>query len=84
LDLFLDTMLDRIIWEACIIDCTEGLWNIYRNGSQTCHMKDKTYKYAQMGELARFVTVEHALEHKVICGSKPAGKKHREGETVAE
>jgi hypothetical protein len=47
-------------------------------------MKDKTYKYAQMGELARFVTVEHALEHKVICGSKPVGKKHREGETAAE
>jgi hypothetical protein len=32
-DLFLDTMLDRRIWEACSIDYMEGLGNIYRNGS---------------------------------------------------
>jgi hypothetical protein len=39
---------------------------------------------AQLGELVHSVTVEHALEHEVICGSKPAGQKHREGETAAE
>jgi hypothetical protein len=25
LDLFLDTMLNRITWEACLIDCMEAL-----------------------------------------------------------
>jgi hypothetical protein len=39
---------------------------------------------AQLGELVHSVTVEYALEHEVICGSKPAGQKHREGETAAE
>jgi hypothetical protein len=80
----MDTMLDRRMWEACPIDCTEGLGNIYGNKSQTCHPKGKTYRYAQLGELVRFVAVEHALEHEVICGSKPAGEKHGEGETTAE
>jgi hypothetical protein len=77
-------MLDRRAWEACPIDYTEGLGNIYENISQTCHLEGKTYRYAQLGELDRSVVVEHTLEHKVICGSKPAGEKHREGETAAE
>jgi hypothetical protein len=77
-------MLDRRTWEACSIDCTEGLGNIYGDGSQTCHLKSKTYIYAQLRELVHSIVIEHALEHEVICGSKPAGEKHREGETVAE
>jgi hypothetical protein len=46
IDLFLNTMLNRRIWEACPIDCTEALGNIYRNRSQTCHPKGKTYRDA--------------------------------------
>jgi hypothetical protein len=83
-NIFLDTMLDRKTWEACLIDCTEGLDNIYGNESQTYRLKGKTYRYAQLGELVRSVVIEHALEHKVIYGSKPTGEKHGEGETVAE
>jgi hypothetical protein len=83
-DLFLDTMLDRSTWEASPIDCMEGRGNIYGNGSQTCRPKSKTYRYAQLGELVHSVVVEHASEHEVICGSKPTGEKHGEGETAAE
>jgi hypothetical protein len=67
-------MLDRRIWEACPIDCMEGLDNIYENRLQTYRPKGKTYRYAQLGELVRSVTVEHALEHEVICGIKSAGR----------
>jgi hypothetical protein len=77
-------MLDRRTWEACSIDYTEDLSNIYRNGSQTCHLKGKTYRYAQLGELVHSVVVEHVLEHEVIYGSKPIGEKHEEGETAME
>jgi hypothetical protein len=83
-DIFLETMLDRRTWEACSIDCTEGLSNIYVNRSQTCQPNDKTYRYAQLGELVHTVTVEHALEHEVICGSKLTWEEHGEGETVAK
>jgi hypothetical protein len=62
----------------------DGLGNIYRNGSQTCCPKGKTYKYAQLAELVQSVAVEHASNHEVICGSKPAGEKHGEGETAVE
>jgi hypothetical protein len=82
-DLFLDTMLDRRTREACQIDCTESLGNIYENGSQTYRPKGKTYRYAQLGELIHSIMVDHALEHEVICGSKPAGEKHEECETAA-
>jgi hypothetical protein len=75
-------MLDRRTWKACPIDCTKGLGNIYCNGSQTCRLKDKTYKYAHLGELVRSVTVEHAPEHEVTCGSEPTGEKRGEDETV--
>jgi hypothetical protein len=84
LNIFLDTMLDRRTWEACSINCTEGLDNIYVNESQTYRLKGRIYRYAQLGELVRSVAVEHALEHKVIYGSKPTGEKHGEGETAAE
>jgi hypothetical protein len=77
-------MLDQRIWEACPIDCAEGLGNIYGNGSQTYHPKGKTYRYAQLAELVYSVAVEHVVEHEVICRSKPVGEKHREGETAAE
>jgi hypothetical protein len=58
--------------------------DIYENGSQTCLPNSKTYRYAQLGELVRFVMVEHAMEHEIICRSKPTGVKHKEGETAAE
>jgi hypothetical protein len=37
-----------------------------------------------MGELVHSVIVEHALEHKVICGSEPTEEKRGEGETAVE
>jgi hypothetical protein len=77
-------MLDGRTREACLIDCTESLGNIYENGSQTCRPKGKTYRYAQLGELVRSITIEHTPEHEVIYRSKPAGGKHGEGETVVE
>jgi hypothetical protein len=77
-------MLDRRTWKACLIDCTEGLVNIYGNGSQIYHPKGKTYRYAQLAELDHYITVEHALEHKVIYGSKPTWEKYGEDETAAE
>jgi hypothetical protein len=77
-------MLDQRTWEACLIDCTEGVGNIYVNRSQTYRSKGKTYRYAQLEELVHSVMVEHAPEHEVICGSKPAAEKHEECETTAE
>jgi hypothetical protein len=77
-------MLDQRTWEACPIDCMEGLSNIYGTGSQTCHPKGKTYRDVQLEELVHSVMVEHALEHKVVCKSKPTGEKRGEGETIAE
>jgi hypothetical protein len=77
-------MLDRRTWETRLVDCTEFLGNIYENGSQTYRMKGKTYKDAYLGELVYYVTVDHAPEHEVICGSEPAGEKHGEDETAAE
>jgi hypothetical protein len=82
--LFLDTMLDRKTWEACPIDYRKALCNIYGNESQTCHLKGKTYRDAQLEELVHSVVVEHAPEHEVVCGSKPIGEKHGEGKTVIE
>jgi hypothetical protein len=75
-DLFLDTMLDQRIGKTRLINCTESLSNIYGNGSQTCRPKGKTYRDGQLGELVHSIAVEHAPEHEVLCGSKPAGKKH--------
>jgi hypothetical protein len=69
----------RGTWEACPIDYTEGLGNIYGNGSQTCRSKGKTYRYAQLEELVNSITVEHVLKHEVICRSKP---KRRSTEKV--
>jgi hypothetical protein len=77
-------MLVRRTWEACPIDCTEGLGNIYGNRFQICRPKGKTYRYAQLGEFVHSVAVEHVLEHEVTCGSEPAGEKRGEGETAAE
>jgi hypothetical protein len=47
-ELFMDTMLNQRSWEACLIDCTEALGDIYRIGSQTYCPKDKTYRDAQL------------------------------------
>jgi hypothetical protein len=82
LDLFLDTMLSRRTWKACPIDCTRALGNICWNGSQTCHPKGKTYRDAQLGDLARSVAVNHMMEHGAVCRSEPAGEKRGEGETT--
>jgi hypothetical protein len=62
----------------------KGLGNIYGNRSKTYRPKDKTYTYAQLGELVHYIAVEHAPEHEIICGSKPVGEKHGEGETAVE
>jgi hypothetical protein len=83
-NLFLDTMLNRSTCEACLIDYIEAMSNIYRNGSQTCCPKGKTYRDAHLGELVHFVAVEHASEHKVIWGSKPTREKCGEGEITAD
>jgi hypothetical protein len=83
-DLFLDTMLVQRTWEVCPIDCTECLGNIYRNGSQTCRPKGKTYRYTQLGELVHSDAVEHAPEHEVSYGSEPVGEKRGESEITAE
>jgi hypothetical protein len=56
--------------------------NIYGNRSQTCHLKGKIYRDAQLGELVHSVVVEHAPEHEVVCESKPVGEKHGEGELL--
>jgi hypothetical protein len=77
-------MLDQRTWEACPIDCTEGLGNIYGNISQIYRPKGKTFKYAHLGELVHSVVVEHTPEYEVICGNKPTGEKHGEGETAVE
>jgi hypothetical protein len=50
---------------------------------QTCHLKGKTYKDAQLGELIHSVAVEQLSEHELACGSEPTWERG-EGETVAE
>jgi hypothetical protein len=62
----------------------ESLSNIYGNISQICHPKNKTYIYAQLGELLHSIAIEPALKHEVICGSKPTGEKHEEDEITVE
>jgi hypothetical protein len=59
------------------------LGNIYRNGSQACYPKGKTYRDAQLGELVHSIAVDHMPEHEVACLSEPVGEKCGEGETVA-
>jgi hypothetical protein len=83
-NLFLDTMLNWITWEACPSDCTEALGNMYGDGSQICHLKGNTYRDAQLRELVHSIAVEHASEHKVIYGSEPAVEKRGECETAVE
>jgi hypothetical protein len=68
-------MLSRRTWEPCPIDCTEALGNIYGNMSQTCHPKGKTYRDAQLGELIYSIVVEHTLEHELVYGSEPMGRR---------
>jgi hypothetical protein len=77
-------MLDQRTWEACPIDCTKSLGNIYGNGSQIYHLKGKIYRYAQLGERVHSVVVEHTPEHEVVCRSKPTGEKREECETATE
>jgi hypothetical protein len=83
-DLFLDTMLNRRKCETCSFDCTKAMGNIYGNRSQTCRPKGKTYRNAQLRELVHFITVEHVLEHEVVCVSKPIVEKRGEDETATE
>jgi hypothetical protein len=79
-DLFLDTILSWRTWKACLIDCMGVLGNIYGNGSQTYHPKGKTYRDAQLRELARSIAIDHMSEHRVVYRSEPAGEKRKEGE----
>jgi hypothetical protein len=82
-DLFLDIMLDRRTWEACLIDCMKGLRNIY--GTYPKHVARRVkLTYMLSWESFHSIVVEHEPEHKVICGSKPIGEKHEEGETTVE
>jgi hypothetical protein len=69
---------------VCLIDCTGALGNIYGNVYQTCHLKGKTYRDAQLGEPARFIVVDHVSEHGVICRSEPAEEKRGEGELLLD
>jgi hypothetical protein len=59
------------------------LGKIYRNRSQIYCSKGKSYRDAQLGELVHSITVEHVSKHEVVCGSKLAWEKHREGVTAA-
>jgi hypothetical protein len=77
-------MLNQRTWEACPIDYTEALGNIYGNKSQTCRSKAKTYKGAQLKELVHSTSAEHVPEHEVVYRSEPTEEKHGEGETVAK
>jgi hypothetical protein len=73
-DLFLDTTLHRRAGETHQIDCTESLGNIYRNISQTCCLKGKTYRDAQLGELIHSIAVEHCRSMKSSVGVNPQGR----------
>jgi hypothetical protein len=77
-------MLDWRTWDACSIDSMKALGNIYGHESQICHLKGKTYRDAQLGELVHSEAVEHAPKLEVIYGSEPAGEKRGEGKTAAE
>jgi hypothetical protein len=47
-------------------------------------MKGKAYRDGELGEHVHSAAVEHAPEHEIIYGSKPAGEKRGAGETVVE
>jgi hypothetical protein len=61
----------------------ENLGQHIREQIQTCHPNGKTYKDAQLRELAHSVAVEQLPEHELGCGSEPAWERG-EGEAVAE
>jgi hypothetical protein len=61
----------------------ENLEQHIRERIQTCHLKGKTYKDAQLGELVHSVAVEQLPEHELTCGSEPAWERGG-GEAVAE
>jgi hypothetical protein len=54
-----------------------------REWIQTYHLKGKTYRDAQLGELVHSVAVEQLPEHELACGSEPVWERG-EGEAVAE
>jgi hypothetical protein len=43
-----------------------------REQIQTCYLKGKTYRYAQLGELVHYVMIEYLPEHELACESEPA------------
>jgi hypothetical protein len=61
----------------------ENLVQHIRERIQTYHLKGKTYKDAQLGDLIHSVAVEQLSEHELACGSEPAWERG-EGEAVAE
>jgi hypothetical protein len=62
---------NRRTWEACPIDCMETLGNIYRNGSQACRPKGKTYIDTQLGELVHSVAGEKRGEEENVVEWQP-------------
>jgi hypothetical protein len=58
-------------------------WAIYTEQIQTCHLKGKTYRDAQLRELVHSVMVKQLPKHKLACVSEP-GWKREEAEAIAE
>jgi hypothetical protein len=61
----------------------ENLVQHIRERIQTCHLKGKTYRDAQLGELVHSVAVEQLPDHELACGSELSWECG-EGEAVAE
>jgi hypothetical protein len=59
------------------------LGNIYGNRSRHVTPKGKTYRDAQLEELAHSIVVEQLPEHELVYVSEPAWERG-EGEAVAE
>jgi hypothetical protein len=51
---------------------------------QTCRLKGKTYRDAQLGELVHSIVIKRTSEHGVTYRGEPVGEKRGEGETSAE
>jgi hypothetical protein len=54
-----------------------------RERIRACHLKGKTYRDAQLGELVYSVVVGQLPEHELACGSEPTWERG-EGEAVAK
>jgi hypothetical protein len=68
-------MHDRLTVRKFWVTCTE---------TDLKHVTRRVKLNAHLGELVHRITVEHALEHEVICGSKPTCEKYEKGKTATE